>query len=170
MDQNEPTSPIRPSTDADREIEIKFSADPAVLKRVLESPLFTSATEVRNQLLRTIYFDTSDGDLRKEGIALRIRKPGRDAPVLGVKAKLATPEGPFSRTEIEVRSRSLQPNLMLFDAATATALGLIVGQRPLEAQFETVIRRRSILVEFGRAHIEVACDNGHAVAGERRLR
>ena len=169
MDKNEPTIPTRPSTQADRETEIKFSADPADLKRVLESPLFASASEVRNQLLRTIYFDTSESDLRKEGIALRIRKPGRNAAVLGVKAKLATGEGPFSRTEIEVRSRSLQPDLTLFDPATATALGLIVGQRPLEAQFETVIRRRSILVEFGRAQIEVACDDGHAVAGERRL-
>jgi inorganic triphosphatase YgiF len=73
---------------------------PADLNRFLQSPLFASTTGVGNQLLRTIYFDTSDGDLRKEGIALRIRKPGRNAAVLGVKAKLATGEGPFSRTEI----------------------------------------------------------------------
>ena len=41
-----------------------------------------------------------------------------------------------------------------------------MGDRPLAAQFETIIKRRTILVERGRSQIEVAFDEGViAVAG-----
>lgn len=150
-----------------QEIEIKFRTDPAGLKRVLNSPAFALSAVVHDQILRSNYFDTSIGDLRKQNIALRIRKRGRGGPVLGVKAKRPTSEGPFSRTEIEVRSRSLQPDLSLFDAETAAGLGRLVGERPLEVQFETKVRRRTVLVEQGRSHIELSCDDGKIVSGDQ---
>lgn len=149
------------------EIEIKFRTDPEGLKRVLNSPAFTLPAVVHDQILRSNYFDTSLGDLRKQNIALRIRKRGRGGPILGVKAKCSTSEGPFSRIEIEVRSRSLQPELSLFDAETAAELGRLIGERPLELQFETKVRRRAVLVERGRSHIELTCDDGKIVSGDQ---
>jgi inorganic triphosphatase YgiF len=153
-----------------REVEVKFRTDPAGLKQVLNSRFFAAPAAVRSESLRTIYFDTSPGDLRKREIALRIRRRGRGGPVLGVKSKRGTAEGPFSRTEIEVRAHGLQPNLALFGPQTAAELGLLVGERPLEAQFETKIRRRSVLVARGHSEIELACDDGCLVAGDRQCR
>jgi inorganic triphosphatase YgiF len=61
----------------------------------------------------------------------------------------------------------MQPDLTLFDEATASELIALVGNRPLAAQFETIIKRRTILVERGRSQIEVAFDEGSiAVAGQ----
>ncbi len=150
-----------------REVEIKFRTDAAGLKQVLNSPAFAPPAAVHSEMLRSIYFDTSSGDLRKRNMALRIRERGRGSPVLGLKAKRAATDGPFSRTEIEVRSRGLQPDLALFDPDTATELGRLVEQRPLEAQFETKVRRRMVMVEQGGSQIELACDDGSIIAGDR---
>lgn len=131
--------------------------------------MFRSSPAARNEILRSIYFDTQVGDLRKEGVALRIRKRGRAAPLLGVKARSVTTDGPFSRSEIEVRSRSLEPDLALFDQATAADLDRLIDKRPLKAQFETQIRRRVVLIDWGRSQIEVACDEGTIVADTQRV-
>ena len=85
--------------------------------------------------------------------------------MLGIKAAQAG-DGPFSRKELEVRSPNLRPDLTLFDEATANELITLVRDRPLAAQFETTIKRRTILVERGPSQIEVAFDEGViAVAG-----
>jgi len=152
---------------AGREIEIKFRTDIAGLKQILNSPAFAPPAAVHEQILRSYYFDTSLGDLHKQSIALRIRRRGRGGAILGVKAKRSTSEGPFSRTEIEVRSPSLRPDLMLFDADTAAELGRLVEGRPLELQFETRIRRRTVLLKQGHSQVELACDDGRIVAGDQ---
>jgi adenylate cyclase class IV len=60
-----------------REVEVKFWADAAGLKQVLGPPAFAAVANVLSEMLRSIYFDTAAGDLRKESIALRIRKRRR---------------------------------------------------------------------------------------------
>lgn len=151
----------------DREIEVKFRTNPAGLKRVLNSPIFAPPAVVHDQILRSNYFDTRQSDLRKQNIALRIRKRGRSGPILGVKAKRPVSEGPFSRVEIEVRSRSLQPDLRLFDPDTAAELSRLVEERPLELVFQTKVRRRAVLVKHGHSQIELACDDGSIIAGNQ---
>ena len=148
-----------------QEIEVKFRTDRDGLKRAQASQLVASVSAPRTETVRSTYFDTPSGDLRKNGIVLRIRRKGRAAPILGVKAAQAG-EGPFSRIEQEVRSPNRHPDLTLFDEATANELTALVGDCPLAAQFETSIKRRTILVERGRTQIEVAFDDGViAVAG-----
>lgn len=151
------------------EIEVKFGTDPSGLKRALDSPLVISASALQTQNLRSIYFDSPSGDLRKNGIVLRIRKKGRTATVLGVKSASITVDSLFLRNEIEVRSRDLEPNLALFDENTAAKLTGIIGDRPLELQFETQVKRRTAIVNCGRSQVEVAFDDGCIVAGELRV-
>ncbi|CAM5301159.1 hypothetical protein ATER59S_00704 [Aquamicrobium terrae] len=81
----------------------------------------------------------------------------------------AATTGLFPRAEIAVRSHSLQPDLALFGADTAAGLARLVGERPLEAQLETRIRRRRVLLQQGRSQIELVFDEGGIVAGDRTV-
>ena len=152
-----------------REIEVKFKSNPAEWARIKNSPILAPVTEMRTQNLRTIYFDTPSDDLRKNGIALRIRKKNRAAAVLGFKSAGKNAEGAFARKEVEVRSPDLQPNLALLAKNTAADLICIVGDRPMEAKFETLINRQTILVGNGGSYIEVAFDKGYIVNGGQRV-
>lgn len=134
---------------------------------MLRSPHFASPANVHSDMLRTIYFDTDTGDLDKHDITLRVRMHGRDDPILGMKTRRASTDGPFSRSEIEVRSQALQPDLTLFDANTAAGLDNFIGKRSLRAQFETRVRRTTVLLRHGHSQIELACDEGNIVAGSR---
>ena len=151
----------------DREIEVKFTSDPAILERVVNSRILGSEADMRVQRLRTIYFDTPSDDLRKGGIVLRIRKKDSTAAVLGFKSASMKAGGSFSRREVEVPSPDLQPNLALFAKNTAADVIRIVGDRPLVPKFETHIHRRTIIVSRGISRIEAALDDGHIVYGEQ---
>jgi inorganic triphosphatase YgiF len=109
------------------------------------------------------------GDLRKNGIVLRIRKKGRAAPVLGVKSTGTTADSPFLRNEIEVRSPDLEPNLALFDKNMGAMLINITGDRPLEAQFETQVKRRTTVLNYGQSQVEVSFDEGCIVNRQSRV-
>jgi inorganic triphosphatase YgiF len=73
----------------------------------------------------------------------------------------------FSRGEIEVRIRSLAPDLNQFDETVSARLRDIIEDRPLAPQFETRIKRRTRLLKVAASQIEVAFDEGVIVAGER---
>lgn len=62
-----------------REIELKILLDEAQERRLRASPVLKSnaVSAARTQTLTSRYFDTSDDVLRSEGIALRLRKAGR---------------------------------------------------------------------------------------------
>ena len=114
------------AADAGREIEVKFRTDRDSLKRAQASQVLASVSAPRTESVRSTYFDTASGDLRKSGIVLRIRRKGRGKPILGVKAT-QTDNGPFSRKEVEVPSPDMQPDLSLFDEATASELSALLG-------------------------------------------
>lgn len=164
------TSPLpRPGeSQGGREPAVTFQTDRAGLKRVIASPTFSSSGAVRSETRRTVHFDTPTGALWTRGIALYIRKCGRAGPILGVKTRNAPTDGPFTPIAIEVRSRSLRPDLFLFDEDMAADLARLVDGQPLEARFETQIRRRSAELDAGRSRIAIACDEGTIIAGGRR--
>ena len=152
-----------------RELEIKFKTNAAGLKLAMASKLLAcEAPEAPIQTLRSIYFDTAAGDLKKERITLRTRKTGHGAPQMGLKWT-PTSEGLFSRGEVEVRAPSTQPDISLFDAHVAAEIERVTEGRPLEPQFETVVERRLRRIRLSQSMIEVAFDEGAVVAGDRRL-
>lgn len=144
----------------DHEIEIKFSASPQNFKAAMLSELFRSAPALQSQNLRSIYFDTAAGDLRKNGSTLRIRKTGQAVGILNIKSTTALAGSPFRRSELEVRSPKLTPDLDLLDEAASTGIVRIIGDRPLKKQFETLVTRASTNVEFGQSKIEISFDDG----------
>src|SRR3954468_23887447 len=77
-----------------QEVEVKFRTDSLGLKRVLSAPLFGAADIMKSQSLRSIYFDTRDGDVRKNGLVLRLRKKGRTPVSLCLKWTDPNSDGP----------------------------------------------------------------------------
>lgn len=59
------------------EIELKLALSPADHLRFLRHPLLREARHKTDQILDNSYFDTPELALRKHGVALRIRKQGR---------------------------------------------------------------------------------------------
>lgn len=59
------------------EIEIKLALAPTDQRRFMRHPLLRLASARTDQLLDNIYYDTPDLALKKYGIALRIRRQGR---------------------------------------------------------------------------------------------
>jgi triphosphatase len=153
----------------DQEIEIKFRSDTAGLARLLDDPLIKTANDLQTETLKATYFDTPSNALRKKGVILRIRKSGDDVPVLGMKAPGAAGDGPFHRKEIEVKSPSLKPNLVLFDKTMEKFLKRIIKGQPLGAKFKMEFKRQSGLVASGSSVIEIAVDQGHISPGKRSV-
>jgi inorganic triphosphatase YgiF len=153
-----------------RELEIKFSTDAAGLAAAWESGLLAGVSETAGgQSLRSIYFDTAGGALRKQGKTLRIRRTGRSDPMMTLKWLPSAAEGPFARGETEVRNPGSDPNIDLFDEPVAAELKKAIDGHGLEPQFETQFKRRTRIVVAGAAKIEAAFDGGEILGGERRL-
>lgn len=151
-----------------RELEVKFKTDAAGLKLALRSELLSSdASEAPKRRLRSVYFDTPAGDLRKQRMVLRVRKV-RSTHMMGLKWARPLGEGAFSRSEMEVRVPSLVPDITLFGEEIAAELSRITEGRPLEQKFETQIHRRLRCLSLERSLIEVAFDEGFVVVGDRR--
>jgi triphosphatase len=156
------------SSDLSREVEVKFTTDAEGVKAALASPLLQSTAAASSaRKLTTIYFDTADSDLQLRRIALRVRRDGRKAPVMTLKWTPAAGEGLFSRGEIEIPVPKLVPDLSLFGGEMGELVRRLVGDKPLEAKYETRVSRVARLVTRGAARIEVAFDEGQIVAGER---
>jgi inorganic triphosphatase YgiF len=69
-----------------RELEIKLKTDAAGLKLAMASRLLAcEAPEAPRRTLRSIYFDTAAGNLKKKRMVLRVRKTGRGVPQMGLK-------------------------------------------------------------------------------------
>ncbi len=158
-----------PTDFSGREIEIKFKSDLTAPDLASRLQAIDGAAETKTQDLRTLYFDTPSNDLRKNGIALRIRKKGRSAPIQGIKSLNASGSDPFAREEIEVRCKGDMPDLSLFEKGAAAKLLSIVGNSPLELKFETQLKRQTKLMRCGHSKVELAFDEGHIVNGETRL-
>jgi triphosphatase len=164
-----PIPPIKPvKLPTGRELEIKFKTDAAGLKLAHGSELLsTDVEDAPRRTLRSIYFDTPAGDLRKQRMVLRVRKMRR-THVMGIKWARSLAEAPFSRSEMEVRVPSLDPDINLFSEEIAGELSRVIEGRPLEPKFETQIKRRLRCLNLERSVIEVAFDEGFVVVGDRR--
>jgi hypothetical protein len=89
---------------APRELELKFTTDSSGLAFAFASPLLEpSAPDARGRALTSVYFDTPAGDLKSQGMVLRVRRAGRCAPVMTLKWKPAATEGLFSRAMRDFR-------------------------------------------------------------------
>lgn len=153
------------------EIELKFLLDEAGEAALRASPALKRLGKGagRRRKLRSIYFDTPEGDLRARGFALRLRKVGRGW-VQTVKAGgHASGAGLFSMREAETPAPGGRLDLDLVpDAGLREALREALGDAPLNPIFETRIDRTERVLTTPEGEVELAIDVGEVLAGERR--
>ncbi len=151
------------------ETELKFQV-PAESRSAVKRRLATGSA--RMLTLRAQYFDTPDRRLARAGLALRLRKEGRQ----WVQTLKGPGTGALHRLEHEVPVDAAQgePELDIArhagtPAAKALADALGDGAAPLQIVFETRVLRSLRLVRSDGALVELALDVGEVIAGPRRL-
>src|SRR5262249_19028622 len=91
-----------------REIEFKLEVEPSASDQLMRQP-WLGCTKPRPERQISVYFDTSDGDVRRRGYTLRVRSAeGRFTQT--VKA-LGTGAGMFGRGEWECSVAGPNPDL-----------------------------------------------------------
>jgi len=155
-----------------QEVELKLRIEPDDIPRVLDHPLFkeTAQGEFHAEPLMSIYYDTPRLDLKRQGIALRLRRQGAQW-IQTVKAEGKVAAGLHARAEEEWET---EENLLNFAALRASPVGDLFTDEQicaaLRPMFITEVTRTSTLLAFANGdRVEVAVDQGEIRAGEQTL-
>ncbi|MGH8619400.1 MAG: CHAD domain-containing protein, partial [Burkholderiales bacterium] len=149
-----------------REIELKLAVAPRHLALLERSPRL--AGRRARKRLYAIYYDTPDGALRQQGIALRLRRDGKRW-VQTVKWGGGVSGGLHERGELE---HAVAGPLVDFGAITEPALATVFAAPALRAQlkpaFVTEFERLSVhIAPAPDVAIEVCLDRGAVKSGDR---
>lgn len=149
------------------ETELKLAVDAQALKRVPRVPAIAAAKHGRavTRDLVSTYYDTPDFALRQAGVALRLRRKGREW-IQTVKDCGTIHSGLFERHEWEMVLA--QPSLNL-PHLLATGLDIFKQNglyQQLQALFTTEVRRTTHILAGDGWEMELALDHGLLKAGE----
>jgi len=146
------------------ERELKFRLTTGALPRL-------ARLAPRRRKLTSIYYDTPEQQLRRAGVALRLRRDGK-AWLQALKSESAPGGGLAARAEWEMPVQGKALDLGAFphdEIRMATGVDLASLARRLRPMFETRFTRRSGLLELpGKGSAELAIDRGFIVAARRR--
>jgi inorganic triphosphatase YgiF len=150
-----------------REIELKLFFPDGAEVALAAAPLLREAKPRRVQLDAT-YFDTPDRLLQKHGMALRLRRAGRQW-VQTLKAAESARGGLSARPEWESPARLVRgtPRIDVTKLAETPLPALLAGHRAqakLQPLFRVRVRRTLWEIEFRGSRIEVATDRGRIEA------
>ena len=156
-----------------REIELKLFLPDGAEVALAVAPLLRKVQQRRVQLDAT-YFDTPDWLLQKHGMALRLRRAGRQW-VQTLKAAESARGGLSARPEWESPARLVRgtPRIdvtRLADTPLPALLARHRAQAKLQPLFRVRVRRTLWEIEFRGSRIEVAADRGHIEAELRGRR
>ena len=153
------------------EVELKLLVAPEDLARVERHPALKGMRHwaARREHLATVYYDTPDFALAREGVALRVRRSG-ERSVQTLKAEGLAAAGLHSREELEwPLAGDEAPDLTLLDETPYRALFARKRVRErLQPVFTTEFDRAARMVAFADGTAaELAIDRGEIRAGER---
>ncbi len=147
------------------EVELKLTADPAVLDRLDSHAALAPLSEPRSFV--STYYDTPDLALRAQGLALRIRRDG-ERRVQTLKATNGAAAGLFRRGEWEAPAGADVPAPSGMEGSPLERLlpdeAAWAGLQPV---FSVAVERRTSLVERNGALVEIALDQGRVEADGR---
>lgn len=160
------------------ETELKLllpGADPDRIAQMLaRHPALRRRTR-RVQALHNVYYDTPDQDLRRQKVALRVRRqtgadPASEVWILTLKTAGVSVGGLSQRGEWEARLPDATPQLSALKGTPWAALDPAGSLWPqLAPAFVTTCTRTLWLVrQRGGSVVEVALDVGEIIAGQRR--
>lgn len=150
------------------EIELKLALPRDAVARLLRHPALArlgGKTAATRRLL-SVYFDTADLRLKRERVALRLRKVGRQW-IQTVKAQGTVSAGLHRRPEWEAPVPGGQPDLAeIGDPALARLFQRPEVRHGLKPVFATEITRTTRILEpAGSTRVELAVDRGEIRAG-----
>jgi triphosphatase len=153
---------------SDREIELKLLVPEGELDSLANAPII--AQHARNRGIfrnfESAYFDTSDRQLHRNKIALRVRKSGKS--FIQTLKRPASGYSALARHEWEVTVPGLMPDLDSLPPE-AREIGLDgLTNAALDVVFVTRFRRRIQTLDLPAARLELAYDKGEITAGGRR--
>ncbi|KYG98879.1 CYTH and CHAD domain-containing protein [Bradyrhizobium sp. DOA1] len=150
------------------EIELKLIVDADRMAHFNAAPVI--AAHARNKgsrkHLKSVYYDTPERTLRRNGLSLRVRQSGARF-VQTVKTDAA--DDPLRRGEWEASVPSLAPDLALAMPFVPEKLRGVLEAQPLEAVFTADIHRHARIVDLPSGTVEVAFDRGGLAAGDRSM-
>ena len=150
-----------------KEIEVKLELAPANLPDLKKIPLLrTIKSAPKGAPQVSVYFDTKNQKLRKNGLMLRVRREGRHHKQT---IKATANAGQFERDEWESEIAGSEPD---FDAANGTALEPLLTKklrRRLKPVFETRVRRTVYPLVDDVHAIALTLDRGTIDTGTRSL-
>ena len=147
------------------ETELKLRIPPGALRSLSAHPLLKGRTSPRLKKLRTTYFDTPEFDLRRRGVALRVRRDGQRW-VQAVKDSGTVHGGLRTRLEIETEIAGPLPDCTrLADNRLAGIFDSPELRAALAPVFVTEFSRRTRLIDFKDAVVEASLDRGEICSG-----
>jgi triphosphatase len=149
------------------EIELKLSlTEPDFAAARRWERLHTEAPQPRARRLKSVYYDTAEGDLERHRMILRLRAQGR-RQVMTFKWLGDFAGGAFERGEVEVLTAAPVPEPEGLGPEIAQKIAEATGGKPLVPVFATNVMRVAHQLRFEASEIEVAFDRGVIKAGER---
>ena len=149
------------------ETELKLRISPAALRLLGAHRLLKGRAAPILKKLHTVYFDTPECDLRRQGVTLRVRRDGRRW-VQAVKDSATVRGGLHRRMEIETAISGPFPDCSgVTDARLAELFASPELRAALAPVFVTEFNRRTRLVDFEDAVVEASLDRGEIRCGNR---
>jgi triphosphatase len=148
------------------EIELKLLVDADRLADFNDTPVVMDHARNKGarKHLKSVYYDTAERALWREGLSLRVRQSGARF-VQAVKTQRS--DDPLRRGEWEAAVPSQAPDLALAMPLIPEKLHGELENNAVEAVFVSDVRRHQRLVELPSGTIEIAFDHGVLIAGER---
>ncbi|MFZ4538985.1 CHAD domain-containing protein [Propionivibrio sp.] len=140
------------------EVELKLRLPPSQVRRLQTHPVLSEISPQKYRLLNT-YYDTPELDLRRRGIALRLRRKDQAVWLMTVKGGDSGAGGLAQRSEWEAPT---QPGVFDFTIVTDQDLRefLELHHSRLQAVFSTDFTRTAWTLNRAGALIELALDRG----------
>jgi inorganic triphosphatase YgiF len=153
------------------ELELKLAVTPDELERLRRDPLVRSLAHKRasTKCLHSTYFDTPSHDLRRRGMALRVRHIGkRRVQTLKVPGEGASGLQHYREYEAEVEADT--PDVERIEDETLRRLFDAEGLTPnLKPVFTTAFSRSSVPLKLEDSEVELALDSGEIAGNGQSL-
>jgi inorganic triphosphatase YgiF len=154
------------------EIELKLSLPADSIVRLQRHPLLKSLSISRpvTKELHTVYYDTSDYDLRRNNVAFRLRRAGKRW-IQSIKGGGSAVAGLHQRYEWETPVSGAQPDFTeIPDPALSRLFDSDALREQLRPLFITEFKRSARLLRFmDHSEAELCIDRGRIVAGSASM-